>query len=296
MLVGGIEAGGTKFICGVAQDPPKILSQAEIPTTSPEETLARVIAFFQRAQLGHGKLSALGIASFGPLDLVPGSPTYGFITHTPKTGWSMTDLVGIMGGFFDLPVGFDTDVNGAALAEHLWGAAKELDTFVYLTVGTGIGGGGMAGGHLLHGLVHPEMGHLRIPHDWQKDPFTGICPYHRDCLEGLASGPALEKRWGVSGAELPADHPAWLLEAEYLSFGLVNIICALSPQRVILGGGVMQQNHLFPMIRKRVKALLNDYVQNRAILERIDSFIVPPALGSQAGILGAIALAQMANG
>jgi len=178
------------------------------------------------------------------------------------------------------------------LGECRWGAAQGLDTFIYLTVGTGIGGGGMVGGHFLHGLIHPEMGHIRIPHDWAQDPYPGWCPYHGDCLEGLANGPAIEARWGRRGETLPPDHPAWPLEARYLALGLVNFICTLSPQRIIMGGGVMRQGHLFPMIREQVQRLLNGYVQSPCLMQDIDSYIVPPGLGGRAGVLGAIALAR----
>jgi fructokinase len=193
-------------------------------------------------------------------------------------------------------VGFDTDVNGAALGEYRWGAAQGLDTFVYLTIGTGIGGGGMVNGKLMHGLLHPEMGHIRIPHDPDQDPFDGVCPFHGDCLEGLAAGPALEARWGQRAETLPLDHPAWELEANYLASGLVNLICILSPQRIILGGGVMQQASLFPLIRGKVQQLLSDYLKTPTILKHIDEYIVPPRLGDRAGVKGAIALAQQAAG
>jgi fructokinase len=189
-------------------------------------------------------------------------------------------------------VGFDTDVNVAALGEFRWGVAQDLDTFIYLTIGTGIGGGGMVNGKLIHGLMHPEMGHVRIPHDWEADPYPGCCPYHGDCLEGLAAGPALEGRWGQSGETLPPDHPAWPLEAHYLALGLVNFICTLSPQRIILGGGVAKQSQLFPMVRDRVRDLLNNYVQVPEITEGGEEYVVPPQLGDRAGVLGAIALAQ----
>jgi fructokinase len=192
-----------------------------------------------------------------------------------------------------VPVGFDTDVNGAALGEHRWGAAQGRDTFVYLTVGTGIGGGAMVEGQLLHGLVHPEMGHMLMArrHD---DKFPGACPYHGSCLEGLASGPAIEMRWDAAPQTLPADHPAWELEAYYLALGLSNLICALSPQRIILGGGVMSQAQLFPLIRSRVRHFLNDYIQAPAITVENNGFIVPPGLGHRSGVLGAIALAERA--
>ena len=190
-----------------------------------------------------------------------------------------------------LPVAFDTDVNAAALGEARWGAAQGLGTFLYLTIGTGVGGGSMANGRLLHGLVHPEMGHIRVPHDPRADPFAGNCPFHGDCLEGLVSGPALAARWGQRGETLPPNHPAWDLEAHYIALGLATWICTLSPQRIILGGGVMRHTHLFPRIRNQALALLNGYIQAPEILERITDYIVPPALGGDAGVLGAIALA-----
>lgn len=288
-LWGGIEAGGTKFLCAVGAGPDELAAEARFPTTMPEETIGRAIRFFQRYQ---NELAAVGIASFGPLDPRLDSPTYGYITTTPKPGWAQTDLAGRVRTELGRPVAFDTDVNGAALAEHRWGAARELDTFVYLTIGTGIGGGGMVNGELMHGLIHPEMGHLRIPHDRRADPFPGSCPYHGDCLEGLAAGPALEARWGQPAETLPPDHAAWPLEAEYLALALVNIICLLLPQRIILGGGVMQQSCLLPMIRGRVRELLHDYLAVPEIQHRIDEYIVPPGLGGRAGVLGAIALAQ----
>lgn len=291
-LWGGIEAGGTKFVCAVGTGPDDLWAEVRFPSTMPEETIGRAIRFFQRQQ--KEPLTAVGIASFGPLDPNPDSPTFGYITTTPKPGWAHTDFGGTIRRALGVPVGFDTDVNAAALGEHRWGATQGLDTFIYLTIGTGIGGGGMVNGKLIHGLMHPEMGHIRIPHDRGMDPYSGSCPYHGDCLEGLAAGPALEERWGQRGETLPADHPAWLLEADYLAFGLVNVICILSPQRIILGGGVMQQHQIFPLVRRRVQELLNDYLPVPAILDRIDDYIVPPGLGDRAGVLGAIALAQHA--
>ncbi|RME48418.1 MAG: ROK family protein [Chloroflexi bacterium] len=291
-LYGGIEAGGTKFVCAIGSGPDDICAETRIRTTAPEETIAQVIDFFQTQPCD---LTAVGIASFGPLDPDPASPTFGFITTTPKPGWAHTDLAGAIRRALGVPVGFDTDVNGAALGESRWGAARGLDTFIYLTIGTGIGGGGMVGGSLIHGLIHPEMGHIRLPRDQKADPFPGICPFHGDCLEGLASGPALEARWGQPAEMLPPDHPGWSLEAHYLSLALVNFICTLSPQRIILGGGVMKQPQLWPMIWTNVPALLNDYVQASEILESIEDYIVPPMLGDRAGVLGAIALAQKAT-
>ena len=292
VLYGGIEAGGTKFVCSVASSPGDVRATIQFPTTTPGETIGRAIQFFRGQGLA---LSAAGIASFGPVNLDRRSPAYGLITTTPKAGWANTDIVGAVGEALGVPVGFDTDVNGAALAEGRWGVARGLSTFVYLTVGTGIGGGGMVGGRLMHGLVHPEMGHVRLPRDQDLDPFPGVCPYHGDCLEGLATGPAIKARWGLPAEELPPDHPAWDLEARYLGLAVANLVCTLSPQRVILGGGVMQVPHLLPRIRTQVQAQLNGYVQAPEILEGIDDYIVSPHLGSRAGVLGAIALAERAH-
>lgn len=292
-LYGGIEAGGTKFVCAIGSGPGDLRAETRFPTTTPEESIGRAVDFF-RAHRGLGALRGVGIASFGPIDPNPSSPTYGHVTTTPKAGWAQTDFVGRVSAALTVPVGFDTDVNVAALGEWRWGAAQGLDTFVYLTVGTGIGGGGMANGRLIHGLMHPEMGHLRIPHDLASDPFPGCCPYHGDCLEGLASGPAIEARWGQRGETLPPDHPAWPLEAHYLACGLVCYLLTLSPQRVIMGGGVMEQRHLFPLVRAEVLRLLNGYLQIAQVTAGIDDYIVPPALGARAGVLGALALAERA--
>jgi fructokinase len=292
-LFGGIEAGGTKFVCAVGSGPDDLRAEIRFPTNTPEETIGRAIAFFQE-QWAKEPLDAIGIASFGPIDPNPASPTFGYITTTPKPGWAQTDFAGIIRQALKVPVGFDTDVNGAALGEHRWGAGQGLDSFIYLTIGTGIGGGGMANGKLMHGLVHPEMGHILLtPHPDDPHP-EGFCPYHGSCLEGMANGPALEKRWSQRAETLPDDHPAWELEAYYLALGLVNFICTLSPQRIIMGGGVMEQPRLFSLIRQKTLDLLNGYVQSPAILTHIDDYIVPPGLGNRAGVLGAIALAALA--
>lgn len=291
-LYGGIEAGGTKFVCAVGAGPDDVRAQVRFPTTTPAETIGQAVAFFRQRR----PLASIGIGSFGPLDPDPASPAFGRITSTPKPGWAHTDVVGMIRQALNIPVGFDTDVNVAALGEHRWGAARGLSTFIYLTIGTGIGGGGMMNGRLMHGLIHPEMGHIRIPHDREADPFDGACPYHGDCLEGLAAGPALEQRWGQLPETLPADHPVWELEAHYLALALTNFICTLSPQRIVMGGGVMEQAQLFPLIRQKVQQLLSGYVQAPQILEEIDGYIVPPVLGRRAGVLGAIALAQQVAG
>jgi len=294
-LFAGIEAGGTKFVCAIGSGPQDIRAQTTFPTTSPEETLAKTIVFLQKQARMQGEFEGIGVASFGPLDPNKESATYGYITSTPKPGWANFDFVGALMQEYDLPIGFDTDVNGAALGEMRWGATQGLDTFIYLTIGTGIGGGGLVNGKMMHGLIHPEMGHISIPHDIEADPFPGSCPFHGDCLEGLANGPAIQARWEQSAELLPLDHPAWVLEAHYLALGLVNFICILSPQRIIMGGGVMQQSHLFPMIRKNVQDILNGYVKSMQLMEHIDHYIVPPALGSKAGVLGALALAELAT-
>lgn len=291
-LFGGIEGGGTKFNCIVGTSPNDIRREARFPTTTPNETLDEAIRFFQQAEADFGNLTALGIACFGPLDVRPASPTFGFILPTTKPHWSNFNVLGKLKSAFDIPIALDTDVNGAAFGEWTWGAAQGLDTFIYLTIGTGIGGGAMVNGKLLHGLLHPEMGHIRIPHDIQRDPYEGWCPFHKDCFEGLASGPAIEARWGQKAETLPPNHPAWDLEAHYIALALANFIVTLSPQRIILGGGVSTQEFIFPIVRQKVLENLNGYVQSPAVNEKIDEYIVPPALGTRSGMLGAIALAQ----
>jgi fructokinase len=274
---GGIEAGGSKFVCACGTGP----ADAEIiefRTTSPNETVGQAIEFFS------SRMPLDAIASFGPVDLNRDSPTFGFITSTPKLAWRSFDFVGAVGNALDLPVAFDTDVNAAALAESDWGAARGVRNFIYLTVGTGLGGGAIIDGHLLHGRVHAEMGHVRVPHDRTRDPFPGNCPYHGDCLEGLAAAPAIEARWSCAAHDLPDGHAAWDLEAEYLALGIANWSCTLSPQRIILGGGVMHRDELFPHVRERVAKLVNHYFE--------PPDIVPPGLGQRSGVLGAIALAS----
>lgn len=293
-LYGGIEAGGTKFVCAVGTGPDDLRREVRFATGTPDESIAQAVAFFRDAETAYGRLAAAGIASFGPIDPDPASETFGYVTTTPKPGWAHTDFAGQVRRALGVPVGFDTDVNVAALGEFRWGAAQGLDTFIYLTVGTGIGGGAMVNGRLVHGLMHPEMGHIRIPHDRTADPYAGWCSYHGDCFEGLACGPAIAARWGVPATELAPDHPAWDLEVEYLANGLVSLMLPISPQRIVVGGGVMEQTHLFPRIRRRVQELLNGYVQADAIVNEIDGYIVPPALGNRSGVLGAIALAELA--
>jgi fructokinase len=287
---GGIEAGGTKFVCAVGTSPENIRT-TQFPTTTPKEAIGKAIYFFER-EIEKNPLLAIGIASFGPIDLNTKSPSYGYITTTPKLGWRNTNIVGMITEALGIPIAFDTDVNLAALGEQKWGAAKGLDTFIYITVGTGIGGGGIINGQLMHGLTHSEMGHIRIPHNYQLDPFPGSCPFHKDCLEGLASGESMKKRWGKPPEEIPSDHPAWELEADYLAVGIANFICTLSPQRIIIGGGITENVNLLPLIRNKVRGVLNNYIDSPEIAENIEHYLVPPELGKLSGVLGAIAFAQ----
>lgn len=292
-LYGGIEAGGTKFVCAIGTGPDDIRAEVRFPTTEPNETIGRAIEFFRQYMIKtRQRLDGIGIGSFGPLELNPGDVNFGKITSTPKAGWTYTDIRQRIERETATPVAIDTDVNTAALGEGVWGAAVDLRDYIYLTVGTGIGGGFIVQGKPYHGLVHPEMGHMRVPHDRQEDQFDGVCPYHGGCLEGLASGPAIQARTGKSGEEIPAYHPVWELEAAYLAHALTNLICVASPQRIVLGGGVMQQGQLFPMIRLKVRQLLNGYIQSPMITEINPEYIVPPKLGQRAGVLGAIALAR----
>lgn len=287
-VLGAIEAGGTKFVCGIGNEDGTILDRVSFPTTTPEETMGLVLDYFS------GKnVEAIGIGSFGPIDPVIGSPTYGYITTTPKPYWGQYNLVGTVAGHFSVPIGFDTDVNGAALGEYKWGAAQGLDSCLYITVGTGIGAGAVVGGKLVHGLSHPEMGHILVRRH-AEDTFEGFCPYHGDCLEGLAAGPAIGTRWGKPAGELPADHPAWAMEAHYLAHALMNYVLILSPQKIVMGGGVMKQSQLFPLIHTQLQELLGGYVQHPALNEAIGSYIVPPQLGDNAGLSGALGLAKLA--
>jgi fructokinase len=289
-VYGGIEAGGTKWECAIGTGPGDLRATTTIPTTTPRETIDRAVTFFER----EGPVAAIGIGSFGPLDGKLGSPTWGYITTTPKPGWAQTDLGREVSRSLSVPVVFDTDVNAAALGEHRWGAAQGLETFCYVTVGTGIGGGGMVGGTLLHGLVHPEFGHMRIPHDRSADPFSGICPYHGDCWEGLASGRAMEARWGRPAHEL-TDGAAWELEARYLALGLVSVLCVLSPERVVIGGGVMEHTGLLELVHGEIVKLMNGYLEAPLLTDGVSGFVTSPGLGARAGVLGALALVESAH-
>jgi fructokinase len=286
---GGIETGGSKWECAVGSGPEQLAATATIPTTTPAETIGAAVAFFEE----HGPVLAVGIGSFGPVDRDPSSPTWGYITTTPKPGWAHTDVAPEIGRRLGVPVAFDTDVNAAALGEGRYGAAQGLETFCYVTVGTGIGGGGMVGGCLLHGLIHPEFGHMRIPHDREADPFPGVCPYHGDCWEGLASGRSIEARWGRSGEHLEGVDQVWDLEARYLALGLVSVMCVISPERIVLGGGVMRTPGLIERVRGHIAGLVNGYLQAPTVSE-MDRYVTPPALGPRSGVLGAIAMAEAA--
>ena len=290
-LYGGIEAGGTKFVCCVASGPNHIVEEIRFATTTPQETLRKTVRFFQ-PYVRDGRIRFIGAGCFGPLDLNPASPSYGFITATPKPGWSNTNVRGVLQQELNVPVAIDSDVNAAAIGEAIWGASRGADPSLYLTIGTGIGGGYLKDGKPLIGLVNLEMGHIRIPHSLEHDPFEGSCPFHGDCFEGLASGPAIEKRLGVNGALVPESDSFWNIEAGYIASALMNYILTLSPTRIILGGGVMQREFLLPRVRTRVCELLNGYVSSKMILENIDQYIVRPGLGNQSGSMGAIALAM----
>ncbi|MDQ0113795.1 ROK family protein [Paenibacillus harenae] len=288
MRIGAIEAGGTKFVCGIGNEQGIIEDRISFPTGEPERTLEQVIAYFE-----YNKVDSIGIGTFGPIDIDPSSPSYGCVTTTPKPGWANYPFLTILKQVFDVPFGWDTDVNAAALGEAKWGAAKGLNSCVYYTIGTGIGVGVFAEGKLVHGLVHPEGGHI-LTRLHPEDRFPGTCPYHGDCLEGMAAGPAIEKRWKVKGSDIPVDHPAWAMEAFYIGQTVTASILMLSPKKIVLGGGVMHQKQLFPLIRAEVQNNLNGYVSAKAVLDNIDDYIVPPGLGDNAGLCGALALGLQA--
>lgn len=290
MRLGAIEAGGTKFVVAVGDENGNIIERDNFPTTTPKETVQRIFDFFDDKEV-----EAIGLGCFGPIDPDLKSPTYGYVTTTPKPGWQNFDIVGEMQKHYpDMPIGFDTDVNGAALGEAYFGAAKGLDSALYLTIGTGIGGGAIVEGKLVHGLLHPEMGHMMLTQR-EDDQYAGKCPFHRTCFEGLAAGPAIEERWGVKGHELAKDHKAWDLEAWYIAQALAIYVLTLSPKKIILGGGVMHQEQLFPLIHKYLQERLNGYIQKDEITtDAIKDYIVYPGLGDNAGVCGALALAKMA--
>jgi len=291
-IFGAVELGGTKTFVMVAKNREEILARKIFPTSSPKQTIKDITNFLlTTCDDKKITLSGIGIGCFGPLDLNTESPTFGTITSTPKYAWSFTDLRGEIQKAMQTSVFIDTDVNASAYGEFNSLVDKSIESMAYITIGTGIGGGFIIDGQILHGLVHPEFGHIRIPHDIRKDPFPGCCPYHQDCFEGLASGPAVEKRWRTNPKTLPKDHVAWDLEADYISYAISNLICTLSPQKIILGGGVMHQKHLFPRIHNRVKHILNKYIKADLLEEQIHALITPPSLGDDSGIIGALELA-----
>jgi fructokinase len=295
-LLAGVELGGTKCVCILGTGPEDVRAIERLPTGEREETLRQIEAVLDRWRQQHGPARALGIASFGPIDLRADSPTQGFITSTSKPGWRDTDVARRLGRRAGIPVGFDTDVNGAALAEGRWGAGRSLHDFAYVTVGTGIGVGSIVRGKSLFGMNHTELGHIRVVRK-AGDTFRGVCPYHDDCIEGLASGPAIEARAGMAASQLPVDHPAWDFVAHGLGQLLHTMVLTTAPQRIFLGGGVMSaQTHLFERIRTELKRSLNGYVRAPEVDAGLDQFVVPPGLGTMAGPLGALALAANAAG
>ncbi len=286
---GALEAGGTKMVLSVLEENGNIIKRESIPTTTPEDTMPKMIAFFRE-----NPVEALGIGSFGPVDLHPESPTYGYITATPKLAWRNYPILGAFRDALGIPVGFDTDVNAAGISEHKLGSGKGLDNCMYVTIGTGIGAGLIINGKPVHGLIHSELGHMFLTPDPADPAPEGFCPYHKHCLEGLAAGPAINKRWGVPAQELPADHPAWELETTYIAQMCHNAIMAFSPEKIILGGGVMQQMHLFPIIRRKVVDMLGGYICSPVVDNGLEDYIVPPGLGVNSGVMGAYLLAREA--
>ncbi len=278
MNIGAIEAGGTKFICGIVNQQGEVLERISIPTTSPDETMEQVIKYFKTKEF-----ECLGLACFGPVDLNRKSKQYGYITSTPKVKWQNFDILGVLKTEFNCPIGFDTDVNGAALAELKYGAAQGLESCIYITVGTGIGAGAVINGQMVNGLLHPEMGHVYVRRHPQ-DKYKGKCAFHDDCLEGLAAGPALWERYGQNPLELSENVEVWEMESYYLAQALMNYILIVSPQKIIMGGGVMEQKQLFPLIRKDVQKLLNGYIDKPEI--ESDDYIIAPKLGNNAGLIG----------
>lgn len=293
-LIAAIEAGGTKFVCAIGTGPHDLREVTRIPTTTPEETLTGVMRFLSVAKSKHGPFAAIGVGSFGPIDLDRNSGTYGYITSTPKPGWQFTGIVPKLRERYHLPIAWDTDVNAAVLGEYLWGAGQNIDPLIYLTVGTGVGGGVLVNGRLLHGLLHPEIGHLMVPPPQNSKAIHHAChcPFHASCVEGYVSGAALATRWGAKADKLPPDHPAWEEVADVMAHALMNLTLTLSPKRIILGGGVMSQEHILPLIRGRLMKVMNGYLRVPELGRNLDDFIVAPGLGMRSGLLGALALGK----
>ncbi len=287
MILGALEAGGTKMVCAIGDEHGRIIDRTTFPTETPEITMPAMISYFQKHNI-----EALGIGTFGPADLNPASKTYGYITTTPKLSWAGYDIRGAFARTLHIPVGFDTDVNAAALGEATFGCMKDISNGIYITIGTGIGAGVLAEGKLLHGMLHPEGGHILLERH-PSDTYQGCCPYHKNCFEGLASGPAIEGRYSKKAIELADVPEVWELEADYIAKALVNYILILSPERIVLGGGVMHQEQLFPLIRQKTAEYLNGYLKTKQ-LEDIDTYIVPPSLHDNQALLGCFQLAQEA--
>lgn len=286
LYFGALEAGGTKMVCAIGNENGQILERVSIPTETPEKTMPALIEFFKDKGL-----SAIGIGCFGPVDLDKNSETYGYITSTPKLAWKNYPIVAEFEKALGIPVGFDTDVNAAALGEAVWGCTKTVKNSIYITVGTGVGVGVILDGKPYHGMIHPEGGHIFIGRRADDPMEKGICPYHANCLEGLASGPAIEKRWGVKGAELSERKEVWELEAYYLGQAICTYIMTLSPERIVLGGGVMHQQQLLPMVRLEVQKQMCGYVQGKGMAD-LDNYIVPISLNDNQGAMGCIKLAM----
>lgn len=285
MRLGALEAGGTKMVCAIGDETGRIFEQVSIPTQTPDVTMPKLIEYFKERGV-----EALGVACFGPIELDRNSPQYGCITSTPKLAWRNYNIVGELADALQCPIGFDTDVNGSVLGEVTFGQAKGKNCVIYLTIGTGVGGGIYIDGRLLHGMVHPEAGHVLI-RKRSDDTYEGKCPYHKTCLEGMAAGPAIEERWGSKAAELADRTEVWDLEADYIAQALTGYILTLSPEMIILGGGVMHQEQLFPLIRQKVTQLLGGYVQAEE-LEEMERYIVPASLHDDQGIMGCLELAR----
>jgi fructokinase len=290
-VLGAVEAGGTKFVVALGNQSGEILAEDRFPTADPASTLAATCDFLRQRAQEFGALDAIGVASFGPVELDKSSPRYGFIGQTPKAGWSHTDMAGALAREFHCPIGFDTDVNAAALAEHRWGAARDVKNLVYLTIGTGIGGGVLVDGVPIHGLMHPEIGHIYPRRHPLDAGFDGVCPFHRDCMEGMASGPAILARSGALLRELGESHPQFEIEADYLGQLCAQLVVTISPQRIVMGGGVMSQSRLLPLIRARMRHWLGGYIPRSEIEDGVDRYVVAPKLADRAGVLGALVLA-----
>lgn len=275
------------MVCAIGREDGTILEQISIPTKTPEETIPEIISYFKEKEI-----VSLGVGAFGPIDVNKNSATYGYILETPKLAWRHFNLAGTLKKELKLPIGLDTDVNGSCLGEMTFGCAKGLDSVIYITIGTGVGVGAAINGKLLHGMLHPEAGHILL-RKLEEDAFEGKCPYHKSCLEGMASGPAIEMRWGKKAVELKENKRVWELESDYIAQALMNYILTLSPQKIILGGGVMHQEQLFPLIREKTAEYLNGYLVTKE-LKDMDSYIVPASLEDNQGIMGCIQLAKLA--